>query len=81
MNDYIEVINDCISLSNSEEKFLSITYGQLCTDKTLVEKCIDCVSDILCIEGFDENYNITENGKKLEDTIDFLSNIIIERNV
>ena len=40
-----------------------------------VDLCLDCISSILCDEGFDENSEPNLYGLQLENVIDYLSHI------
>jgi len=40
-----------------------------------VDECIDCVSDVLCDEGFNKHSNPNSYGLKLETVIDYLSRL------
>lgn len=74
---------ECISLIKEcyQKKGLSIPENTDFTIMSLseVDECIDCVSDVLCGEGFNKNSKPNSYGLKLETVIDYLSRIRFSR--
>ncbi len=71
-NEYILLIVECF-----KKKGLSTfeNIGSSFMNLSEIDLCIDCVSDVLCNEGFSKNDKPNLYGLKLEGVIDYLSNM------
>lgn len=72
INECIILINECFEKSSIKPP---INVGLLNMNLSEVDLCLDCVSNILCDEGFDENSEPNYYGIQLEIVIDFLNHI------
>lgn len=71
-SEYINLVKDCFKKSgNLPPKSLESLQMSLAD----VDICIDCISNILCEEGFQKNDEPNAYGIQLEEVIDFLLNI------
>lgn len=71
-NECIELINECFLKSNISPP---VNIGSPYMSLSEVDLCLDCVSNILCNEGFEESSEPNGYGLKLEIVIDYLSRI------
>ena len=71
--------NECVSLIEECFRKKKISppknVGLSSMNLSEVDQCIDCVSDVLCNEGFDKKSNPNSYGMDLETVIDYLSRI------
>lgn len=71
--------NECIFLISEcfEKKGLRLVdnIGSPLMNLSEIDLCIECVSDILCDEGFDKKSKPNSYGLKLESVIDYLSHL------
>ncbi len=71
-NECIFLINECFK-KKGLSPFKNI--GSPVMNLYEVDLCIDCVSNVLCDEGFSKNSKPNSYGLKLETVIDYLSRI------
>lgn len=71
-NECISLIRECFKKSEiSPPENVGIPNMSL----SQVDLCLDCVANILCNEGFEEDSKPNSYGLKLENVIDYLSHI------
>jgi hypothetical protein len=70
---FLNVINECLE-SKGRKTFSTI--DELKGNNEIVENCVDCVSDVFMEKGLKDDYEPNEYGLLLEETIDYLNNII-----
>lgn len=67
--EMVELIRECFY---KLEKVPPVSLQNLLFNICDVDHCIDCVSDVFCIEGLDSTDEPNEYGLRLESAIDFL---------
>jgi len=72
INECILMIKECLKKRNIE---LTVNLGLPNMNLCEVDLCIDCVSSVLCDEGFNDNYEPNTYGLQLEEVIDYLNHI------
>lgn len=73
---YTDMLKICLAVERKTD-LLNITKSEnLASNKELLDSCLDCVSDVFCKYGLNENDEPNACGFILEDLIDYLNNLI-----
>lgn len=65
----MRIINDCIIKTKSDSNSITVDESMLQTDIMIIDYCLECISDELARNGFDENSEPNAYGLILEDVI------------
>ena len=74
-NNFIEVIQGCITEYGDTESEKTITLQALQKDFELLEWCCDFVVDLFCEIGLDEKFEPNSTGRELDRCLEFLNSI------
>lgn len=74
---FLNITKICLAIEN-KNMLAEIDSVNIKKDKELLEECIDCVTNVFCKYGLQENDEPNECGYILEETIDFFNNLIYD---
>lgn len=74
---FLNITKICLAIEN-KNMLAEIDSVNIKKDKELLEECIDCVTNVFCKYGLQGNDEPNEFGYILEETIDFLNNLIYD---
>lgn len=74
---FLNITKICLAIEN-KSMLAEIDKVNIKKDKELLEECIDCITNVFCKYGLQENDEPNECGYILEETIDFFNNLIYD---
>lgn len=74
---FLNIMKICLAIEN-KNMLAEIDKVNIKKDKKLLEECIDYVTNVFCKYGLQENDELNDCGYILEETIDFLNNLIYD---
>lgn len=74
---FLNITKICLAIEN-KSMLAEIDKVNIKKDKELMEECIDCITNVFCKYGLQENDEPNECGYILEETIDFFNNLIYD---
>lgn len=74
---FLNITKICLAIEN-KSMLAEIDKVNIKKDKELLEECIDCITNVFCKYGLQENDEPNECGYILQETIDFFNNLIYD---
>jgi hypothetical protein len=73
---YIDILKVCLAVEKKRDLLVSLDSKDFLLDKELLNEYVECISDVFCKYGLNEDDEPNSCGFILEELIDFLYNFM-----